>query len=40
MLVALGISGDKSGGNEGSLLDTVGDIGGGVAALGGLAAAF
>ena len=36
----LGISGDKSGGNEGSLLDTVGDIGGGVAALGGLAAAF
>lgn len=36
----LGISGDKSAGNEGSLLDTVGDIGGGVAALGGLAAAF
>lgn len=36
----LGMSGDKSSGNEGSLLDTVGDIGGGVAALGGLAAAF
>ena len=36
----LGVSGNKSGGNEGSLLDTVGDIGGGVAALGGLAAAF
>ena len=36
----LGISSGKAGGNEGSLLDTVGDIGGGVAALGGLAAAF
>jgi hypothetical protein len=33
----LGISSGKAGGNEGSLLDTVGDIGGGVAALGGLA---
>ena len=36
----LGISSGKAGGNEGSLLDTVGDIGGTVAAVGGLAAAF
>lgn len=36
----LGMASGKSGGNEGSALDTIGDIGGGVAALGGLAAAF